>query len=197
MFKIILYNLLGYLAIIVIILSLFNLGMQLTGKVTDSTSRINITITETISINFSIDNINFGSGSVNIGSDSATIDSIGSVVGGNWTPVTQGFVLENIGSNNVSLDLKSGKTSAEFLGGTNPSYQYNVTNLESGSCTEAGITLGVWNNVNTTGDGDKICSNFKFIDENDSIRIDLKLVIPHDARVGSSSDIFTATGTSV
>jgi hypothetical protein len=190
-------NLIGYLAIIVIIISLLSLGMQLTGKVTDSTSRINITISAVASINFSINNINFGSGSVNVGSNNATIDTLGNVVNGNWTPVAQGFILENIGNKNFTLNLKTGKTAAGFLGGTNPSYQYNVTNFEAGSCTEAGIALGVWTNVNTTGDGDLICNPFRFSEGSNSINIDLKLVIPSDARVGSSSDIFTATGTAI
>ena len=45
---------------------------------------------------------------------------------GNWTPVTQGFVVVNEGNTNVTLDLKTGKTVAGFLGGTNPIYQYNL-----------------------------------------------------------------------
>lgn len=197
MFKINLLDLIGYLAIIVIIISLFSLGVQLTGKVTDSASKINITINEIVSINFSIDNINFGSGSVNIGSDNATIDTLGNVISGNWTPVTQGFVLGNIGNTNVTLNLKSGKTPVGFLGGTNPSYQYNVSNNESGSCVQGNIVLDTWNDVNTTGDGDLICNPFKFSVGANSISINLKLVVPSDARVGSSSDIFTATGTAV
>jgi len=197
MFKINLLDLIGYLAIIVIIISLLSLGIQLTGKVTDSTSRINITISGMATINFSIDNINFGSGSVNIGSNNATIDTLGNVINGNWSLVTQGFVLENIGNKNVTLNLKSGKTAAGFLGGTGPSYQYNITNIEAGSCTEAEATLGAWRDVNTGGDGDLICNPFKFSESANSIKIDLKLVIPSDARVGSSSDVFTATGTAV
>lgn len=198
MLKVNLSELIKYIAIIIIILSLFSLGLKLTGYATTTdTGIINITISQTVSINFTIDNINFGSGSVNIGSDNATINTLGNVINGNWTSVTQGFVLENIGNSNVTLHLKSGKTPAGFLGGTNPSYQYNVTNSESGSCVSGDIVLGAWNNVNTISDGDLICSVFGFISNANAIDIDLKLVIPSDARVGASSDTFTATGTSI
>jgi len=195
MLKINLLNLTGYLAAIVIIISLVSFGIQLTGKATDD-AVVNITILQTVSINFTIDNIDFGSGSVNLGSDSATIDTLGNVVDGNWTPVTQGFQVENIGSINLTLNLKSGKNAATFLGGTGPGYQYKITDNEAGSCIQADVPLDTWKEVNTTGDGDLICNPFGFLEDANSVNINLRLIIPSDARIGSQLDTFTATGTS-
>ena len=196
MFKINFIDSLGYLAILIIALSLFSLGMSFTGRATDS-GIVNITIANTVSINFTIDSINFGSGSVNLGSNSATIDTLGNVVSGNWTPVRPGFVLENIGNTNVTLDLKSGKNAEQFLGGTNSGYFYRVTNNKTGSCVQGDIVLGTWNNVNIAGDGDLVCDSFGFALNANAINIDIKLVIPSDARIGVQSDIFTATGTAI
>ncbi len=192
-------KLLFYFAIVLLVVSLVvffvnvNKFFKITGK---ATGTANLTIVSVVNINFTISNISFGSGSVTLGSNNATIDTLGNVINGNWTPVTEGFILENLGNNNVTLYLKSGKTAAQFLGGTGPSYQYNVTNNETGSCINAtGFSLGLWTDVNTSGDGDLICNPFGI--SANSINIDLKLVIPSDARIGSQSDVFTATGTAI
>jgi len=187
----------GYLSIIVIVISLLSINSELIGFAIDSSGSVNITIMSNTNINFSISGIDFGSGQVSAGNSSATIDSIGSVVGGNWTPVSDGFRLENVGNVNVSLNLKTGKDASGLIGGTNASYQYNVTERESGSCSLGAITLGEWNNVNTSGIGTKICDVFPFSPGYDEIDVDIKLVIPPDATAGAQSDIVTATATAI
>lgn len=191
-----LWQIIGYLAIAVIVISIVNVGLRFTGKAI-STSILNVTIEKNAKINFSVDKIDFGPGAIDIGKSSATLDTLGNVINGNWTPVTQGFVIENIGNVNLSLTLKTGKNASEFLGGANPTYQYNVTNIEESSCNPGSIVLAEWNNVNTTGDGTRICSLFQYRQNNNSVRVDLKLVIPADALSGVKSDIFTATGTEI
>jgi hypothetical protein len=169
--------------------------VKITGKAT-GTGITNLTIESSTSINFTISNISFGSGSVNLGSRNATIDTLGNVINGNWTPVIGGFKLENIGNTEVTLYLRSSKTASEFLGGTSPAYQYNVTDYDAGSCINGtGFNLGLWRDVNTTGEGDLVCNTFGTVAN--SIKIDLRLVIPSDARIGSQSDVFTAIGTAV
>ena len=186
-------QLIGYFAILIIIVSIFSIGVKLTGKVSSS-GDLNISIEESAEINFTTDYIDFGSGNVDLGVSNAIIDTTGTVENANWTAITEGFVLENTGNINVSLYLKSDKTAEEFLGGTSPSYQYNISNLDSGSCSSSVITFGQWYEVNVTDDGTKICDFFSFDDTHDSIRIDLRLVIPSDAVLGSKSSTFTATG---
>lgn len=162
----------------------------------NAVGNLNVTIYSLASINFTMDFINFGSGSVYLNSSSASIDTRGNVTGGNWTPISQGFIVENIGNTNLSVFLKSGKNAVDFLGGTSPGYYYMFNNSEANSCTQPSIIIGNWFAVNTTGYGDKICNNMQYSDSNDSIRIDLKLVIPSDAMRGSREDVFTVTGVS-
>ena len=79
MVKIGLDNLIGTVAVIVIFISLFSIGIQTTGMVTDSSSVVNITIIPTVILNFSINHISFGEGSVDTGSDNATLDTLGNI----------------------------------------------------------------------------------------------------------------------
>ena len=172
----------------------FSVGEKwFTGYVTD-TGTVNLTVITTASINFTTDNINFGVGRVDAGAPNATLVTTGrNNTGGNWTNVTQGFVLENIGNLNVTISLSTGKNAATFLGGTNPRYQFNVTNVEIGSCiNRSGYNLGQWYDANTTSPGTYICSNFSFSDVRDTIRIDVRLVVPSDSLTGDLGDIVTA-----
>lgn len=169
---------------------------QTTGFAT-STGTANLSVESSASINFTTNNINWQSGKVGVGLTNATLDtSAGTVTGGNWTVVSQGLVLENIGNTNVTLDIKTGKTAATFIGGTSPSYEYNVSNVEASSCTAtAGFNLGVWYTVNTTDPGTRVCDLFQFANGADTIRIDLRLVVPSDSKTGALGDIITATAT--
>jgi len=179
---------------IVIILSIANLGVRLTGKAT-SISRVNLTVSSKVQINFTTNNISFGFGSITSGNN-ATIDTLGNVINGNWTPVFQGFEIENSGNVNVSLQLKTDKNASQFLGGASPGFRYNVTNIEAGSCNST-INLSQWYDVNITGDGTMICDLFEYNNNRDSIRVDVRLIIPSDSSTGILQSTFTATGTAV
>ncbi len=185
-----------FLSFLVIILSLFNFNLESTGYIVNisDSAVINITIRQRVNINFTLDRINFGRGSIDAGKQNATIDTLGNVTDGNWSQITSGFRIENLGNTNITLYLKSNKNAFEFLGGTNPDYEYMITNEELGSCIPQNINLSQWYGVNTTGDGTEICNVFSFLGDLDTVNIDLKLVIPSDAGDGSHSDIFTATG---
>lgn len=186
------WQMIAYFAIAVIVVSLFVVGMRLTGFVVDS-AVLNVTVDKTAAINFTSDFINFGNGSVNVGAPSATLESdVANAVGGSWTYGTQNFVLENIGNINLSLKLKTGKDAAGFLGGTSPEYQYKVENLDVGSCT-SGLPSG-WINVSILDT--TICNNFEFNSSIDTVKINVRLVIPSDSNSGTGAftDTFTVTG---
>ncbi len=164
----------------------------------------NLTVESSAAINFTIQSINFRSGKVNFGQQNATINTAwGNVSNGNWTANDTGFNVENIGNTNVSLQLVTGKNATQFLGGTGPTYKYNVTDLGSRSCMNTTFggdmvyAKGVFRNVNITSPGDMICSVFTFVDANDTIRIDLELVVPSDSFTGALTDTLTATATTV
>lgn len=164
-----------------------------------SSGLVNLTIAESLNINFTIDSISWGSGKVTYGEDNASLDTAsGSVSRGTWIPVTRGFILENLGNVNATIYMKTAKSASEFLGGTNPVYQYNVTNNKTGSCVPASsFNLSEWRNVNATTnesyEGDKVCDSLAYKDDKDQIKVDIKLGIPSDSNLGSLSDILTAT----
>jgi hypothetical protein len=121
----------------------------------------------------------------------------GTVTGGNWTAAS-GLILQNIGNVNVSLNLTGTKTAAQFLGGTNPVYQWNISNVEANSCLNATggtdfLNLNTFHNVNITIGNAGYCRIFQFIDSADSIRIDFNLTVPSDSQTGALSDTITAT----
>ena len=202
-------NLLLIIAIIAVVISIVGAGITynyinsfrnklITGLAT--TGIVNLTVESFAVINFTTNEINWGSGRVDTGPDNATLDTSrnddSNVTNGNWTGNTDGFVVENIGNVNVTLSLKTGKNAAGFIGGAvggGPQYQYNVTDIEGNSCETWNITEGAFYDVNTTGDGTFVCNNFQSAGGSNTIRIDVRVVIPTDSAVGALSDTFTAT----
>ena len=181
-----------YFIILIVILTIFVLSnLNLNGR---AVGYVNITIIHISSLNFTLNSVDFGAGSVYLNSSNATIDTTGIVIGGNWTQTNEGFIIENLGNTNLSVFLKSEKNATEFLGGTNPEYYYMFNNFEPNSCTENASAMNSWLPLNNTGYGDKICTNMQYIDSNDTIRLDLRLVIPSDAIRGSRFDVLTVTG---
>jgi len=184
------YTVVFFLLIFILV---FAIHLNSTGKVVGS---VNVTIYTLASLNFTIKSVDFGLGSVYRNSSSAVIDTTGNVVGGNWTPINNGFIVENIGNTNLSVFLKSGKNAVEFLGGTSPGYYYMFNNFEANSCTENATAMNSWFALNNSGLGDELCENMQYGQDEDSIRIDLRLIVPADAIRGEREDILTVTGTS-
>jgi hypothetical protein len=85
----------------------------------------------------------------------------------------------------------------EFIGGQaggGPLYQFNVTNVEAGSCIPpGGFNLGDYHDVNDTSPGTRVCDVFRFDDSSDEIRIDILLRVPSDSLTGPLTDTMTAT----
>lgn len=189
------YDYISYVSIIVIVLCVLYSGFRLTGfVVVTDTAVVNVTITETTAINFTTDFLNLGTGAVNTGTSSATVDSDGGSVGGSWAPTPGNLTLQNIGNKNVSLQISMGKTAAQYIGGTNPLYQFKFANNEAGSCVNA-TAMGVWANASTSNIS--LCTNFLAGDENDTINIGVKLTIPSSSLTGTQTDTFTATATTI
>ena len=194
-------NLLLAVAIIAVAVSVVGAGVTynsfvaidnfMTGFATSS-GDINVTIGNYTSINFTTSNINFGSGAVS-GDTAATLFTNGTAtIGGTWTSPSSGFIIENIGNVNLSIRIVGVDSAATLIGGTGSSYQYLVTNEEADSCVD--ITPTAYADVNISGDGTLICSNFISASGSDEIGIDIKLVIPIDAtQTGAVSDTLTAT----
>ena len=205
-------NILSIFAIFILILSSFNFlfvvvksNKDLTGH---ATSFVNISISPLLEINLSQNIVNWSSGTVNSGNLNATLYTNGSgdgfVLRGNWTGVgVRGFVVENVGSINCSLNIEAGKNASALFSSfsnSNQQYQWNVSNKESGACLNAtgGPGWNTWVDVNTTSSGTKICNSFGYLDNSDEIYIDVLLTIPSDAQnIGSVSDTISVTCSSV
>jgi len=183
--------------------SIANLVTQLSGYAT-SVGEANLTVASSANINFTTFVINWSTGQVNLGETHAILNTAdGTVTNGNWTAVSGGLVLENLGSTNVTLDLQTGKTPTQFLGGTNPGYMWNVTSLESNSCVndsyeepfgDVNFTMyGVFASTSTSST--RVCQYFNFISGADTIEIDINLSVPSDSLTGALTDTITATAT--
>ncbi len=168
---------------------------------------VNLSVESSVTINFTTDIINFGSGLVFSNNTNATLDTSRgptNVSGGNWTLQNRGYiVIENLGNNNVSLDLMSDMAAAAFLGGTGPQFQFNVSSLETNACTntsDGGINMSngayirdTFVDVNTSAPGERVCDRLSYADTRDTVRVDVKLVVPYDGATGARGARLTAT----
>lgn len=182
-------------------LSFNNLVSKLSGRVADAEA--NLTIEQNIEVNFTTRAISWGNGRVLSGSNAAALTTYGTnnVTGGNWTLTTAGGLrLRNEGNVNVTLNLSVGKSAASFIGGTSPIYQWNISDVEAGSCVnstggsytpESGFNLS--RHIPTSTTTIRICGNFTFPSGKDEIRIDFNLTVPEDATTGAKGDVITAT----
>jgi len=91
---------------------------------------VNVNVSENLSVSYTGSTVAWGSGQVEEGEDFATLDtSAGTVSGGTWAPVLEGFVVKNEGNLNASVWLVAGKDADVFIGGSGPSYQFSVSNV--------------------------------------------------------------------
>lgn len=188
------------IAVIAVIISLFELAIlfystgslgQLTGYAT-ATGTTNITVGSTALINFSTSNINWGSGAVNAGAVRAVLDtSPGSVTNGTWGVQSSGFVIQNIGNVNVTLQLNTALNATTFLGGTGPGYFFNVSGSTGACNVSSTFPLSTYVSANTTVQ--TVCSKLFYFQSNNSVRVDIRLYVPSDAPPGTLSDTITAT----
>lgn len=175
--------------------------LSLTGmQQANGTAQFNLTTYG--SLRFDVASVDWGSGRVNttnlntecvLDTVSASINSTKCV---DFSAVTQGLVLENNGNQNLSVTLNASKTVAAFIGGTSPSFKWNITNNETGSCGTIGVT---WDDIygdSSTADP-QICDSMDFINEKDSLLINLKVSIPYDATAGNKTVKLVATGTAI
>ncbi len=168
---------------------------SLTGYATD-TGTANLTIQSTASVNFTLDLIDWGSGYVNANATSATLVTNGTMVGTTgFNTVSNGLTIENIGNNNVTLNLSADKNAATFVGGTTPAFQWNVTNNDTSKTCDPGINISSYPAVDTTMQ--VACTNMGWESTMDSLEIDLRLVIPNDATAGVKGTVITATAATI
>ena len=164
---------------------------------------VQLNIQNLVQVNFTTDTINWGTGYVSTGKTFCVLNSYDSSIGANctdFTPQTAGFVLENIGNQNVTLNISMEKDGDTFIGGTSAlsECKWNVSELESGSAPGLELTPGAWQDCvitdvvvcNSTGNG------FLANDLTDTIKFDVLVQIPSDAS-GGKTNIMTASAAQI
>jgi len=193
-------------AIIVISLALVNLGItfykfgglnEITGNAAVDVGTANLTIQSFLTVNFTTQMIGWGNGAVADGTGHATLDSSNNTAT-NWngTANNVGLILRNDGNVNAQINLTASNNASTFIGGGQdggPLYEIKTTSSETGSCV-AGLASSYYT-ANTTSMGS--CGNLTYINTNDTLRIDVRVVIPDDAPIGVKGSTITATATAI
>ncbi|MBM3229955.1 hypothetical protein FJZ26_05975 [Candidatus Parvarchaeota archaeon] len=112
----------------------------------------------------------------------------------NMTGSERGYVLENQGNVNISINVTSNKNAAQFIGGTSPAFSMWGENNETSSCTSGLVAYGSAFALSSTTN--LLCSNLNFVDTSDAIWAYIYATIPSDAPVASGTTAtitFTST----
>lgn len=170
---------------------------DVTGHAT-SVGYTNLTVVSRTEINFTANQIDFGAGYVDYSCNNCTMDSEGgmdSACCNNFTTVSDGFTIKNIGNNNVSLNLSFAKDADSLLGGTSSinSYQYKASNANDAGCTG---TLDPTSYTEVSG-SNIVCDEFTYGVGHDEMNVDIRVVLPYDSDLGTLTDTVTATGVTI
>jgi hypothetical protein len=162
-----------------------------------------INITGYVSLNWTTDYLDWGTGEAAVDyCELNTKDGIVDVANcTGFNSVTVPLTLENTGTKRLKVNVTCDMDAANFIGGTNPLFQWWWSENEAGSCTVAtGPASGygllqndTWYNI-TANASVLICPYFQFVAANDALDMDLRVVIPTDAYPGERNATFTAYG---
>ncbi|MBN1544102.1 hypothetical protein JW898_01415 [Candidatus Woesearchaeota archaeon] len=183
-------------------------GEQLTGAAISPTAIARINITARASINWTVYTIDWGTGFVNETAQYCLLNSEGennAANCSNFTTVTQGLRLENDGNRRVSVNLSSNVTPAEFIGGTDPWFQWKINNSETDACGDVGPGITCTPNASLPNFYDayytvstaaiEICPCFFFGNDNDTMDVNLQVKVPSDSYTGEREATLTAIAT--
>ena len=195
--------------------------------VNTTTGTSTITVLSITQITNRVSNISFGTGYVNETNGTAVcpscnMDTITGILAGNrsccalFNNVTQGFLLENTGTENMSVNVScSGScNSSDFINGTSPLFQFKMTNgsdalnnsadsvVDTSPSCGNGWNYSEWTNVNASnfdlcGTSGATLYPFEKNSSADAAVFDIKVKIPPDSRTNAlQTATFTFSGTS-
>jgi hypothetical protein len=191
------------------------LGYSITGMAVNTTIGIaRLYVGALTELTNQITTIDWGTGFVNatFGSN-CTMDSEGNLTGCvAFTPVYEGFLLENTGNKVLSVNYTCDKNASTFINGTDPLFQLKVTpnsvaqqNNESvpsidttASCGNA-WTPSTYTDVTIAGGylcGDSTTYPLLFQANQDAAVVDLLVRVPETSPPGQKNATFIFTGTS-
>ena len=180
--------------------------IQFTGRVTSGQAQL--TVTSVTELTNQVSSANWGSGYVNASFTNCTMDSEGTLGSGcvSFSAQSSGFLLENTGNTNISVNYTSDKAAAAFIGGTGPLFQLKASpNSVESQSGEFSATDTVASCVNTwspssytdiTTAGTYLCGNatnkaLRFDADRDAAVIDITVLIPEDAVIEAKSATLT------
>lgn len=204
---------LAFLLVVAIVISLGGTIISLnrlnqlgiTGRAADE-GTASLELNTVVAVTFTQDSVNFGNGSVNSTVAgmfcNLTTTGEGNDSGGCLGALHDAspFIIQNDGNVPVILELKSDKTNATFIGGTNPVFKWKLSDEDpdvNDSCNGPIYHNDTWYPVNNS---DQIfCAAFQpmYATTNGStLRLDIRVGIPQDAPKGvEKTATITATGT--
>jgi hypothetical protein len=182
-------------------------GDDITGAAISPTALARINITSRASINWTVYLVDWGTGYVNETATYCVLNTEGlndASNCSNFTTVYEGLRLENDGNRVVSVNLSTNNTPAEFLGGTDPWYQWKLAENESEACgnqqgnnCQVNATAlqytGSYSTVSTTPV--EVCKCFNFRNQNDTLNVELQVKVPSDSFYGVRESTLTAIAT--
>ncbi len=182
-------------------------GEQVTGAATSPVAIARINITERASINWTVYTVDWGTGYVGDNALYCLMDTEGTrdaLNCTNFTTVYEGLRLENDGNRVVTVNLSSNASAADFLGGTDPLFQWKLMNNESDACgthiagnacsiNASALQYQTYTDVSTAPV--EACPCFKFQNANDTINVELLVKVPSDSYTGVREATITAIAT--
>ena len=206
--------------VVLIVASLAYVGSYYyTGKIT---AYVNATINTLNSIRFSNTTLNWGTGSVGAGSSECVLSTNGTNLEcTGFNTISTDLQVINDGNVNVSLNISSSITGGGFIGGNDPYFQYNATQSESASCVQRRIGVALTGSCNLTNSSNinttrvlnsgqmasylafgtaatiELCECFRPQDTSDAIDIEIRLVVPSDATIGTRNATITVTADTI
>lgn len=173
-------------------------------------ARARLNISSRASINWTVNLVDWGSGYVNETALYCQLNTEGlnnPANCTNFTTVYEGLRLENDGNRNVQVNVSTNNSAAQFLGGTNPRYEWKWSNNETDSCGSKGIGVtcvtnasalnfqGSYSTVYTAST--EVCPCFRSNNPSDLLNLELQVRIPSDSFTGLRESTITAVGTVV
>ena len=190
------------------------LGISITGMPVDASTGIaQLQVSVATELTNQYPTINWGNGYVNATYNNCTMDSEGNLTGCvDFSAVSSGFLLENTGNTNLSVNYTSDKNASAFINGTDPSFQLKVNENsvegqsgESSPLDTVASCGGAWTPstyTEVTISGSYLCGNattypLSPASDRDSVVVDLKVRVPEDSpATGQKTATITFTGTS-
>lgn len=193
-----------------------------------STGFINVSVTDVTAMNVSTGALYFGEGRVASWSTNCSVDTLGNTNNASRLSGTdgvclginklyEGFILYNIGNNNVTLNISFNTTANEFIGGDPMNdYMFRVFNGTKKGCIGSTNGSGIYppsgkaggGKTNTTDFAENltqisssenytVCTVFRYTVDANMFNISINLTIPSDSLKGGRSSTISFYGITV